>query len=284
MSNTKSLPAIPLDIARLRRTQRDLESAREVQQRLFPGELARINGLDYYGQCQPLGEVGGDFFDFIRVGESSLLLSLGDVSGKGIASAMIMAAIQGSLRTLQSCMNFEIRKLMQNLNRMVWRFAPDNFFATMFCARIDVAKHEMHYVNAGHDRAVVLGGDRKRAITLGSTGGVLGLSTRTVFERRTIRFEEGDTLVVVTDGITEAADLGGNGFDRAMLDGAREHVNGSARDLAEHIIRAAQSHSEEQEAPPDDKTIVVVRHVRDTAEAFVPVTIRPRTLAHAMAV
>ncbi len=114
-----------------------------------------------------------------------------------------MAAVQGSLRALESHMDFELGKLMDNLNRMVWQLAPDNFFATMFCARVDVDTGEMHYVNAGHDRAVLLRANKKRTITLNSTGTVLGLSTRTVFEQRAMRLEPGDTLVAVTDGITD---------------------------------------------------------------------------------
>ena len=150
-----------MDIARSRRTRRELESAREAQQRFFPWRLPGVNGLDYYGESQPVGEVGGDFFDFIKVGDSSLLFSIGDVFGKGIPSALIMAPVQGSLRALESYMDFELGRLMHNLNRMVWQLAPDNFFATMFCARVDVDRGEMNYVNAGHDRAVLLKVDKR---------------------------------------------------------------------------------------------------------------------------
>jgi hypothetical protein len=178
-SDERLTAKVGMEIARSRRTKRELESAREVQQRFFPCKLPGIDGLDYYGESQPVGEVGGDFFDFISVGNSSLLLSIGDVSGKGVPSAMIMAAVQGSLRALESSVDFELCKLMHHLNRMIWQLAPDNFFATMFCARIDVDTREMHYVNAGHDRAVLLRADKKRALTLHSTGAVLGLSTST---------------------------------------------------------------------------------------------------------
>jgi serine phosphatase RsbU (regulator of sigma subunit) len=280
LSDERLSAKVGRDIARSRRTRWELESAREVQQRFFPCRLPGINGLDYYGESQPVGEVGGDFFDFITVG-SSLLLSIGDVSGKGIPSAIIMAAVQGSLRALVSSTDFELDQLMHNLNRMVCQLAPDNFFATMFCARVDVATGEMHYVNAGHDRAVLLRADKKRAITLNSTGTVLGLSSEIVFEQRTIRLEPGDTLVAVTDGITEATDLSGGAFDRAVLADLRQRTGGSARDLAEHIIQAAQPNSGNAEAPPDDQTVVVVRRTEDVADAIVPVPIRPRTLAHA---
>jgi serine phosphatase RsbU (regulator of sigma subunit) len=282
LSDERLSANIETEIARSRRTRRELESAREVQQRFFPGKLPGINGLDYYGQSQPVGEVGGDFFDFIAAENSSLLLSIGDVSGKGVPSALIMAAVQGSLRALVSHMDFELCKLMHNLNRMVWELAPDNFFASMFCARVDVATGEMHYVNAGHDRAVLLRADKKRAITLNSTGTVLGLSTRTGFDQRTIRLEPEDTLVAVTDGITEATGLGPRAFDRTVLDGMHEHANGSARDLAEYIIQAAQRHSGDAEAPQDDQTIVVVRCMEDMIGGLVPIPVSPSKLAQAV--
>lgn len=194
-----------------------------------------------------------------------------------------MAAVQGSLRALELHMDCELGELMHNLNCIVRQLAPDNFFATMFCARVDVDTGEMNYVNAGHDRAVLLRADKKRTITLNSTGTVLGLSVRTVFEQRTIRLQPGDTLVAVTDGITEVTDWNGSAFDRAVLEGMHEHANKSARDLAKHIIQAARRHSGDTEAPPDDQTIVVVRCIEGMvgAGAHVPVPIRPHRLARA---
>lgn len=283
LSGERLAAKIAMEIARSRRTRWEFESAREVQRRFFACRLPGINGLDYYGESQPAGEVGGDFFDFIKAGDSSLLLSIGDVSGKGMPAALIMAAVQGSLRALESHMDFELGKLMHNLNRMVWQLAPDNFFATMFCARVDVETGEMSYVNAGHDRAILIRADKKRAITLNSTGTVLGLSARTVFEQQTIRLQPGDTLVAVTDGITEVTDLGGSALDRALLDDMRKHAAKSARDLAGHIIQTVQRQGGGAEAPPDDQTVVVVRCIEERVGARVhfPVPIRPRTFAYA---
>jgi serine phosphatase RsbU (regulator of sigma subunit) len=98
--------------------------------------------------------------------------------------------------------------------------------------------------------------------------------------------EPGDTLVAVTDGITEAADLGTGAFDRAVLDGMRNHANRSARDLAEHIIQTAQAPGGDEAAPRDDQTVVLVRRIEEMAESFVAVPIgphiRPRMAAHAI--
>jgi serine phosphatase RsbU (regulator of sigma subunit) len=112
---------------------------------------------------------------------------------------------------------------------------------------------------------------------------VLGLSTREVFERRTISLEPGDTLVAVIDGITEAGDLDGAVFDRTVLDGLLKGTVGSARDLAEHI-HAARAQEKNVEPPPDDQTVVVVRLMGDVAETLVPVPIKPHAFAHAAGV
>ncbi len=260
---------------------REFAGAREVQQRLSPGELARIDGLDYYGESQPCGELGGDFFDFIQTGDSSLLFSIGGVSAKGVAPAIIMAAVQGFLRALGSRMDFDIRKQVHNLNRLVWQLAPENFFVTMFCARLNASKREMQYVSAGHDRVMLLKAQDGREIGIKTTGAVLGLSTRAMFESRTVRMDPGDTVVAVTEGIAEAADFRGSALNNSVLHGLRERLAGSARDLAEYVIQTAKAQAANAVGASDDKTVVVVRSIGNMAEHSATLPIRPRRLAHA---
>jgi sigma-B regulation protein RsbU (phosphoserine phosphatase) len=268
-------------ITRARGTGSELETAREVQQRLLPRKLPRITGLEYCGESQACDELGGDFFNFIPTGESSLFVSIGSVGGKGTPSAIMMAALQGSLRPLASCLDCDIRRLVHTSNRMVWELAPDNLFVTMFCARIDVARREIRYVNAGHDRAILLRAGHQHVVRLESTGAVLGLSPSSIFNVRVLRFEPGDTLVAVTDGIVEACLSNSRSLDRTLLDAARECVFSSARDLAERIIEMTQRQNEDAGRVPDDKTVVVVRRVRDSAESIVRIPITTRNLAHA---
>ncbi|MDP8990451.1 MAG: PP2C family protein-serine/threonine phosphatase, partial [Acidobacteriota bacterium] len=230
------------EFVRHQRTTSELDSARQVQQRFFPYHLPPIDGLDYYGECRPVGEVGGDFFDFASVDQTSLLVSIGDVSGKGVPAAIIMAGVQASLRALGLNHRGRISDLIENLNRMVWQLSPDNFYATLFYARIDGVRRELHYVNAGHDRALLLRNGAKRAISLECTGTVLGLSTRSVYTERTVRLEIGDVLVAITDGITEAENSDGCMLDeKVVLAAVRDHQNVSSSDLAGHIIKAVDT-------------------------------------------
>ncbi|MDP9113320.1 MAG: SpoIIE family protein phosphatase [Acidobacteriota bacterium] len=269
------------EIVRRQRAATELDSARQVQERFFPYHLPPIDGLDYYGECRPVGEVGGDFFDFAPVDQTSLLVSIGDVSGKGVPAAIIMAGVQASLRALGLNHRGRISELIGNLNQMVWQLSPDNFYATLFCARIDSGRRELHYVNAGHDRAVLLRHRTKRAIPLECTGTVLGLSTKSVYEERTVQLEPGDVLVAITDGIIEAENSDGCMLDeKVVLAAVRDHQDVPSSELAGHIMQAVETFTEGA-VPVDDRTVVVVQFTETAAELLhrPPVS----ELVHAMA-
>src|SRR5262249_13434377 len=117
LSHERLASKVGLDIAQLQRTRGELDSARRAQQRFRPCRRPSIKGLDYYDECRPVGEVGGDFFDFVALDNSSLLVSIGDVSGKGVPAAIIMAGVQASLRALAVSYGPRITELMRDLNR-----------------------------------------------------------------------------------------------------------------------------------------------------------------------
>ena len=169
---------------------------------------------------------------------------------------------------------------VRDLNRMVWEVSPDNFYATMFYAHIDGPRHELHYVNAGHDRVILLRDDLTRAVNLESTGTVLGLSTKAAYDQRTIPLEPGDVLVAVTDGITDAADSDGHMLDEdAILQVVRDHPEGSSSDLAGYIIREVDAFTGGA-LPADDRTVVVVRFLGAMMDALVEIPIKERAFAH----
>ncbi|MEO8662276.1 MAG: PP2C family protein-serine/threonine phosphatase [Bryobacteraceae bacterium] len=259
LSEERMAAKVGIEMARLQRLTEEMASAREVQDRLFPSAMPAVKGLDYYGECHPTDEVGGDLFDFVPAGNSSLLVSIGDVSGKGVPAALIMAGIQATLRVLSSIAGGRISNLMQDLNRMVWRLCPERFYATLFYARVDSARQELNYVNAGHDRAMLLRDNGSRVLNLETTGTVLGLSTKTVYQQRTIPLEPGDVFVAVTDGITEARSRGGEVLDeQVVLEAVRDRPDAPASELAASILSAVDSFTggADQE---DDRTVVVVR-------------------------
>jgi serine phosphatase RsbU (regulator of sigma subunit) len=246
-------------IARLHGDNLQFGSAREVQDRLFPHRLSPVTGLDYYGESRSIGELGGDFFDFRSVGGSSLLLSIGDVSERGVPAAIVMAGMSSSLRALGVSSRDRLPDLVQDVNRMICEVSPNNFHATLFYACIDVLRRELTYVNAGHDRVLLLRDDLRRVIELDNTGTVLGLSTGVTYKQRSLPFEPGDMLVAVTDGITEATDSEGRVLDEGVvLEAVRNHPGASSSDLTAHIARAIDAFT--GGAPPqDDRTVVVVR-------------------------
>ncbi len=269
LSDERMTARIGAQLACLQRTKLELAIARDVQDRLYPYRLPPIPGLDYYGECLPVGELGGDFFDFAAVDNTSLLLTIGDVSGKGVPAAIVMAGALASLRALGAGHDGRLSDLICNLNRMIWQVSPDNFYATMFHARFDGLRQELQFVNAGHDGVLLLRQGLGQAVRLGSTGTVLGLDRRATYEQRSIPLQRGDVLVAVTDGITEAAGPDGGLVDEALiLDAVRRHPDASSSDLTGHIIRAAEVFAGGS-APRDDRTVIVVRFSGPLTEALV---------------
>src|SRR5215471_14279762 len=147
--------AIGREMAQRERLNRELEIAREVQEHLFPQQLPPVPGLDYCGQCRPAREVGGDYYDFLRLPDSRLGIAIGDVSGKGVGAALMMASLEASLRALASVVQ-DPADLMGRVNGLVCEASATNHYATLFYAAYHPATRRLTYVNAGHNPPVVL--------------------------------------------------------------------------------------------------------------------------------
>jgi sigma-B regulation protein RsbU (phosphoserine phosphatase) len=259
LSDERMATKIGAELSRLQRTKQELASAREVQGRLFPSRCPPVPGFDYYGESRAAGELGGDFFDFAPGSERSLFFTIGDVSGKGIPAAIVMAGLLASLRVLNTGSRGDLLAMVRELNRVTWEVSPDNVYATMFHGCIDLRGHRLRYVNAGHDAVILLRNNLRHAVRLESTGTVLGLSKNAVFEQRSMSLESDDVLVAVTDGITEASDAEGQVLDEAIiLSAVRDHPDASSSNLAGYIIAAVDSFLRGRQ-PDDDRTVVVIR-------------------------
>ena len=221
--------------------------------------LPHIPGLDYYGDCQPAGDVGGDFFDFVPDRTNDLVMTVGDVSGHDREAAMLMSFVQTLLHSLAAQPHGAISEVVHELNRAVCRVSPDHFFVTLFCAAFDPRSRELHYTSAGHEPALLVRNHGGRAIRLESTGTVLGLTTRAVYGQRRIGLEPGDVLVAFTDGVTEATDSQGRELrDIGILQVVREYPYASSTELVGRIMDAAGRFAG-QAPPADDRTVAVVR-------------------------
>jgi sigma-B regulation protein RsbU (phosphoserine phosphatase) len=255
-ANASPLPALLADLARMRE---DLKTARDVQSRFFPYQLPRIQGLDYYGECRPAQDVGGDFYDFVPLSPNGLAVSVGDVSGHGLGAGILMSGLQALLRGLTTHGHCEIGRVVRELNHAAWQTSPDNFYATLFYAYLDPLRWQLQYVSAGHESALLIRRRTGRIHRLASTGTVLGLSDRTVYGHRTLPLEPGDLLIAHTDGITDARNSEGREFgEKGLLDIVERHQDARACDLGIEILDAVARYAGPAELV-DDRTVVVVR-------------------------
>jgi phosphoserine phosphatase RsbU/P len=181
----------------------DLEIARQIQFGLLPFEPFAREGTAIYAAMRPANTVGGDYFDIIELGQGRIAFTIGDVAGKGIPAALLMALLQSSLRTLLSA-GLRGPDLIRTLNAHLYANIPSNRLITLFYAEYDPASGELTYVNAGHNAPFVL-----RAATaerLPATGMVLGIVPEATFDARSTVIGRGERLFLFTDGITEAFD------------------------------------------------------------------------------
>jgi serine phosphatase RsbU (regulator of sigma subunit) len=214
----------------LLRTIRDEVLA--IQQRQLPSEIPQVHGLECFCQHRRARVPGGDFFDLLAPGPGELTLAIGTLPMKGIAGPILMSGLQTTLHSLGT-RGSDLPGMLAELNRIMWNIAPERTFATLFCARILPRDGLLHYVNAGHEAALLwrAGGRTER---LEPHAPVLGLSRHSQFRRRTVRFEPGDALIALTEGSEAGAGSlsGGSAHDR---DATR------FRDLPGRIIEAAAS-------------------------------------------
>jgi sigma-B regulation protein RsbU (phosphoserine phosphatase) len=252
--------AIGNEIAQRERLNREVEIAREVQERLFPQELPRVAGLDYCGACRPALGVGGDYYDFLALPGERLGIALGDVSGKGIAAALMMASLQASLRAEASRGTDDLASLMAKVNRLLYDASTANRYATFFYAQYEAASRRLTYVNAGHNPPVLLRGGCKGEVKRFEAGGlVIGLIKDVTFSQESIVLAPGDVLVAYTDGVSEAMNAADDEWGEEELIGTIQACDGmNARDTLQRIMEAADRFVSGAEQH-DDMTLSVLR-------------------------
>jgi sigma-B regulation protein RsbU (phosphoserine phosphatase) len=202
LENAELLENLTTEVAQRERISREIEIAREVQERLFPQNYPHIPGVDLAGYCRPAQVVGGDYYDFFPLPDARLALALGDISGKGISAALLMASLRASLRSIAGLQQGDLASLIGHVNSIVYESSTTNRYATFFYAEYDPFTHLLTYVNAGHNPPYILRGTQ--AIPLEATGTVIGLLPGADYEQATIPLHPGDVLLAFTDGISEA--------------------------------------------------------------------------------
>jgi phosphoserine phosphatase RsbU/P len=270
IENSRLLSSLAEEAARRERFNRELEIAREVQERLFPQTYPTIPGLDCAGHCRPAQGVGGDYYDFValpdavwghaRTGEGRLGIAVGDISGKGISAALLMASLRASLRGQTLGGPADLAALMRNVNSLLYEASAANRYATFFYAQYDPTGRTLAYVNAGHNPPIVLRGEE--VLRLEADGPVVGLLPRAQYGQSELVLAPGDILLAYTDGISEAMTMDDEewGEDR-MIAAAQACRALPAQQMIERLMAAADAFT--AGAPQhDDMTLVVVKVVR----------------------
>jgi sigma-B regulation protein RsbU (phosphoserine phosphatase) len=239
--------------------KRELDIARDVQAGLLPQKRPPIAGLDYDGTCRMAREVGGDYFDFLDLGAGRLGLALGDISGKGVSAALLMASLQAFLRSrARQCVD-QPALLVRQVNESLVESTDPSKFATFFYAVYDSAARTLTYVNAGHNPPFLLRAGTSVVSRLRPTGMALGFDERAVYSDGNEALASGDLLLAFTDGLTEALNEAGEEFGEARLAGllvGNRHL--SASELQRRIDAELEAFC--GRAPQyDDVTIVVAR-------------------------
>lgn len=261
LENSRLTERIAAEVAQRERLNRELEIAREVQERLFPQKLPSITGMDYCGACRPALGVGGDYYDFLLLPSDRFGIAIGDVSGKGIAAALLMASLQASLRSQAIQGTDDVAELMGNVNRLVYDASAENRYATFFYAQYEPSTRSLTYVNAGHNPPAVMRkkGDEWEIIRLDAGGAVVGLLRSFPYSQASVKLETGDTLVAFTDGISEAMNPAEEEWGEECLIEAMKSCDGlNASDTITRIVEAADRFAAGAKQH-DDMTLIVVR-------------------------
>jgi serine phosphatase RsbU (regulator of sigma subunit) len=245
-----------LEVADRLSLKNDLEIAREIQYAMLPQAKYESPTFEAFGLTRPANTVGGDFYDVLPLPDGRVVVTIGDVAGKGSPAALLMALLLAMFRTLVD-EGLEAAALAERLNRQVCRHSPASRFITLFFAACDPVTGRLMYVNAGHMPALI----RRRNGTFEHlTGGgvALGMFEHSKYQAHEAGMEPGDTLVLYSDGVTEAEDHHGQPFEESGLEGVIElNVHAEPAALAQAILKAVEHHSRETSLA-DDLTVLVV--------------------------
>ena len=236
----------------------EIAVARSVQRKLFPREKPALRTLDYSGKCIQARTVGGDYYDFLDMGPGKLGFVLADVAGKGVAAALLMANLQGSLHNRTGIDAHHLPELLADVNDHLFNHTEPDRYATLFFGCYDDDSRSLGYVNCGHSPPLLL---RHNGATdrLGATATVLGLFGQWECSIAQTQLEPGDVLSIFTDGITETTAANGEEFgEDRLLRALKDNRHLEAGAILSHVEQAVEQFRSSEHLQ-DDLTLVVAR-------------------------
>ncbi|HET6219361.1 MAG TPA: SpoIIE family protein phosphatase [Acidobacteriaceae bacterium] len=271
IENSALVHHLAQESAQRQRIDREIEIARQVQERLLPQIYPLVKGIDFAGYSRTAQEVGGDYYDFIALENGRLGIAIGDVSGKGISSALLMASIRAALHGLTFSGTLSLARIIEGLNRIIYDSSTSNRFVTFFFGEYDPSTRTLDYVNAGHNAPVLLRPTAPGQDSFCSpegpcmvqrleTGGpVLGIFTDVQYEQGRLQLQPYDVLIAYTDGISEAMTTGYEewGEDR-LLAAARLNNHRTAQEIVTAVVECTDRFTAGAEQN-DDLSLVVLK-------------------------
>ena len=240
-----------------KKLEEDLDLARDIQKKLLPLSAPAINGYDIAGINIPAQAVGGDYFDFVNIDKKNLIFALGDVSGKGISAALLMASLQASFRA-QSAGNVEISEMTSVLNNHICNSTTSSKYITFFSGILDIDKGAVRYCNAGHNPPLII---RKQGdVEKLNTGGIpLGFVPDFQYSEEIVDLDVGDLLVVYSDGVTETFDDKQNEFaEKNLTEILLNNLEHESKEIIENILDSLKEFSGDENFD-DDVTLLIVK-------------------------
>ncbi len=260
--NSKLLATVDKQVRRgserreaIRRARSELEIARDVQQKLFPNESTLLCSVEYAGRCMPAQEIGGDFYDFLDLAPGRLGILLGDVSGKGIAAALLMANLQALFRSHTTLALENPAELIRSVNSLFRQATKPEHFATLFFGEYKEETRCLRYVNCGHPAPVLIrqNGSVER---LEANATVVGVFRELDCTIGSVQLACGDRLVLFSDGVLEAGIESDEEFGEDRLLRVLTEVKASAQLTIQSVVDAVLAHSPHHQS--DDLTLVVL--------------------------
>jgi serine phosphatase RsbU (regulator of sigma subunit) len=246
-----------LEVADRLSLKNDLEIARDIQQAMLPSGLYSAAGVETVGISRPANTVGGDFYDILPLPDGCVVVTVGDVAGKGSPAALLMALLLAMLRTLVD-ERLEPAALVTRLNVQVTRHAPGTRFITLLYAVFDPKTGVLTYVNAGHMPPMLMRSDGTSS-RLTEGGIALGMFAHSTYTTGQVTIHPDDLVAIYSDGITEAEDPKGQPFDEAGLESALlAHRHDSLHAIGAAVVRSVEQYTADTRLA-DDLTILLLR-------------------------
>jgi sigma-B regulation protein RsbU (phosphoserine phosphatase) len=264
---TERVQELIVEVGEKKKLESELEIARNVQLQQFPKSVPKLATLEVAALCIPSRFVSGDYYDYVSLTSGRLALALGDVSGKGISAALVMASLQSALHAqlrhaggdASANASLSTATLMGQLSEQLYENTPAEKYATFFCSTYDDRTGNLLYTNAGHLPPILIRGNQTIRLDVGGT--VVGLMPIFSYDQQTVELQPGDLLAMFTDGVTEAEDASGEQFgDERLARLLMEHKDKPLEEIVKIVADRVRAWAHDPDNA-DDTTILLARRL-----------------------